>query len=709
MQVCWQWMGAAAAIRDDAGLHEFDAHARGLPDPEAVVRAARTESAAPPARDALVVLFRARAGDMGALRPVHALAPPQPTDTYVLAEVWNRHDPACTLAGLPSWAPRADGILALSLVQSDDAQRSVWCRAHGLCLPHTDAVRMLLLALPALLADVPRGVPAPARGGAKRTHVYYRWPPALARTQDAVLDALRAVLHALDSAHPLELACFSWDHAHPGASFTPWPGPATEGYERLLDMRAWDAIVHTCAGRANTQAKLLTALQENFARMLGENLGDTGASVALGAESECVPAGQSRAEGARVRAGTAPSAWCDVCGKCERRTADVHPGHKFFRATVPDAFPADPQPSQWAVHGAVECNRTLLLCYRLPTECGKTVLGPRYKCTVCVDYDLCSGCECDPAWSHQDAAGSEHLLVKINRPLSRAEWGRTAWGADASAVGRAADASAACLPNAARRSRGAEATDALRAVALVRAGDDDDPPEPYLAPPPSHDRAAPGASATQVPVPGMAELVALAQALLANPLLQSGMPGRVLQHVSSFVSCVQAPKQPGGLPRVDGMRLASAIEEVVAASFPRFRGHPTQEEHEGMGSRGGPCAGAENRGGALCRVAPTLHGDGRGAGGARAGGVDTPVQSVGKGAQRVARCGKGVRRRVRVDATRTPSRGATKREARQPASPAESAPRPCAPPSASESEESGDDDWLRASTILREPDVAAAQ
>ncbi|ESO99697.1 hypothetical protein LOTGIDRAFT_238738, partial [Lottia gigantea] len=44
-------------------------------------------------------------------------------------------------------------------------------------------------------------------------------------------------------------------------------------------------------------------------------------------------------------------------------------------------------------------------------NCQKTILGPRYKCGNCVDYDLCEKCE-----SKYGIHSSDHVFIKLRRP-----------------------------------------------------------------------------------------------------------------------------------------------------------------------------------------------------------------------------------------------------------------------------------------------------
>lgn len=60
--------------------------------------------------------------------------------------------------------------------------------------------------------------------------------------------------------------------------------------------------------------------------------------------------------------------------------------------------------------------------------CHALIVGPRFKCTLCADYDLCAQCEADPAQSHQVEQGEEHLFLKIQRPLDRSTWQRSVLG-----------------------------------------------------------------------------------------------------------------------------------------------------------------------------------------------------------------------------------------------------------------------------------------
>jgi len=75
---------------------------------------------------------------------------------------------------------------------------------------------------------------------------------------------------------------------------------------------------------------------------------------------------------------------------------------------VPVSIPAtenqqkDPiEPEPLVVHPGIHCN-----------HCGFPIIGLRYKCAVCVDFDLCERCE-----TLQDIHPVDHPLIKVRVPL----------------------------------------------------------------------------------------------------------------------------------------------------------------------------------------------------------------------------------------------------------------------------------------------------
>jgi hypothetical protein len=102
----------------------------------------------------------------------------------------------------------------------------------------------------------------------------------------------------------------------------------------------------------------------------------------------------------------------DLCEECEKR--GIHKQHSLSKisktkasvtsATIPSSSIADtphvPTSESQFVHHGVYCN-----------SCNGPVVGIRFKCNTCFDYDLCERCE-------KKGIHKEHTLVKISYRLS---------------------------------------------------------------------------------------------------------------------------------------------------------------------------------------------------------------------------------------------------------------------------------------------------
>jgi len=93
----------------------------------------------------------------------------------------------------------------------------------------------------------------------------------------------------------------------------------------------------------------------------------------------------------------------DLCDACEAK-GDVHPvDHVLIKMRVPHV----PKPEQ-AVHAHVVCD-----------GCGTTpIVGNRYKCQVCRDFDLCESCE------QKGVHPASHDMLKLRVPQHRGNWRR---------------------------------------------------------------------------------------------------------------------------------------------------------------------------------------------------------------------------------------------------------------------------------------------
>lgn len=587
--------------------------------------------------------------DKSSMRAIHI---PAEHDGGAVAQVWHTRDPAYIAASIPSWAERGRGV-PVSLVQSDDAQRVVWCRNHSLSVRDTDAVRTLLMQLPALLAD------APPRGKSGTAHVYYKRPAGQAH-RDTNVNAVRAIVGALRNEQPLEIACFSWNHSHPGGSFAEWPTPGEAA--PLLDDRVWSACLAVCdPAWAAAQSRESEMVQDTLAATAAAAVVVAAKSVAAAnhegthdAETDqekaeaapkvskateatptvqtdkpavaahahetettvTAPAETETAQGAapdpaevddapakatldtadtdasskaardpaevgdgsmpdpseidKIQSASLPTdelldelqrgfsrlvsdaadrpAWCNICQKtlykdrykciscpnwdacqaCVAQAETVHPGHKLLLLADADSVPKDAYPTQWVAHVGVDCD-----------VCQKEIIGPRYKCTLCEDYDLCTSCEASPLQAHHHQDGKEHTFVKLDTPGDADAWERHAskHGAEVQPILDALSHAQALVPHAEAREMPTSGGDAARATLGVLGG-----------------------------------LLGIGQAVLDNPVLQDLVPG--LRIASLFASALQA--SDNGTPFVDMQKLADAIFHVLHHAQPG----PSQDEHE---------------------------------------------------------------------------------------------------------------------------------
>lgn len=85
--------------------------------------------------------------------------------------------------------------------------------------------------------------------------------------------------------------------------------------------------------------------------------------------------------GTRIRCMECPD-W-DCCSDCEPSLGQLHPHHKF----IPIYENNGPwQPQNLVRHRGITCD-----------GCKEFIAGPRFKCIVCPDYDLCMRCEALPS------------------------------------------------------------------------------------------------------------------------------------------------------------------------------------------------------------------------------------------------------------------------------------------------------------------------
>ncbi|KAI8598274.1 hypothetical protein EDD21DRAFT_382925 [Dissophora ornata] len=90
----------------------------------------------------------------------------------------------------------------------------------------------------------------------------------------------------------------------------------------------------------------------------------------------------------------------DVCEECLPLTRTFHMGHSFAPIVYPGQVKVRIDRTS---HSGVICD-----------GCDTPIVGVRYKCGNCADYDLCGNCEASPVALHD----VDHLFIKISRPIS---------------------------------------------------------------------------------------------------------------------------------------------------------------------------------------------------------------------------------------------------------------------------------------------------
>jgi hypothetical protein len=94
----------------------------------------------------------------------------------------------------------------------------------------------------------------------------------------------------------------------------------------------------------------------------------------------------------------------DCCDQCRVKADEVHPGHCFMAIKSLDVIASGVKPKDWIHHPGVYCD-----------GCNGKIVGPRFKCIGCDDFDWCSACEADPCKAHD--LGNHHIFLKINKPI----------------------------------------------------------------------------------------------------------------------------------------------------------------------------------------------------------------------------------------------------------------------------------------------------
>ncbi|KAH8832640.1 hypothetical protein DL96DRAFT_669535 [Flagelloscypha sp. PMI_526] len=93
----------------------------------------------------------------------------------------------------------------------------------------------------------------------------------------------------------------------------------------------------------------------------------------------------------------------DCCAQCYYQTHELHPGHTFIRLQQPDDYLYSSVHHPLVNH-QVRCD-----------PCGKNIIGIRYHCSKCPNFNMCHICEALPHPCHP----RDHPLLKSHLPLDQ--------------------------------------------------------------------------------------------------------------------------------------------------------------------------------------------------------------------------------------------------------------------------------------------------
>ena len=389
------WRGGASSS------NAATAHALRAPTLEGISEALRN---VPKSQDAAYVYYATNGG----LRHIHHFVPPRADDTEIVAEAWSADDITYRLLTKPLWVLRRAASLCINV--AGDAKLEQWSAAHGFVIASTKALLALVERLPRILAE--------RRGNSGEVPpVFYRRP-----TGSGATDVMGDVAFCLRSGEALEISIgdapgyVAWPRCAPLPCARDLP-LAPLALPTALPKSAEDAALaalafafhipeathtlppsaHAAPFEAPEPEPILDELEAGFAELLQHQRGSCGGC-------------STRIEGQQLRCLNCPD-W-EACMQCEPTLGDVHPGHKF----VPlNSAIENPFPEQWKEHPGVAC-----------TRCSRIIVGPRFKCTVCRDFDLCASCESLPTESHRDTHGPVHVFAKIDEPLDDLSWQKRA-------------------------------------------------------------------------------------------------------------------------------------------------------------------------------------------------------------------------------------------------------------------------------------------
>ncbi|KAJ3352712.1 Next to BRCA1 protein 1 protein, partial [Allomyces javanicus] len=127
----------------------------------------------------------------------------------------------------------------------------------------------------------------------------------------------------------------------------------------------------------------------------------------------------------------------DLCAACHVRAPSVHATHKFqpFAGAIPAAWrdwharqprkpvgaPVQPRQQQQQQQQTTTAQRRVVHFNVICDHCQKTVIGTRYKCTSCPDFDLCETCHAQTAkmaMTPTPAHDTKHMFLALQFPVA---------------------------------------------------------------------------------------------------------------------------------------------------------------------------------------------------------------------------------------------------------------------------------------------------
>lgn len=242
---------------------------------------------------------------------------------------------------------------------------------------------------------------------------------------------------------------------------------------------------------------------------------------------------------------------------------------------------------------------SVTVCIRILTiECQNAIVGPRFKCTLCQDFDLCASCEADPNATHQARYGLTHLFVKIPKPLDQQEWARTVFGH--AAICQEQDVSPSATEPGAKSADGDTAPEDAEVITTV-----EEPGTTLIVaeeleakdvpPLPEDPFSGPGTQPFDfvTGIRAASQLVGLGRDVLSHPYLQQAAPP--LKHITAFMSALYTPSDAKAMPGVDVSQLGGAAEQLINSIISSKRSEtPSQNEVEEMLSQTYQSSGTED-------------------------------------------------------------------------------------------------------------------